>query len=266
MVDDGLYDPERHACPLPDVVLGQHVLPLRAGTVATRSGAAMSAADSFKITIFGRGGHASMPHLTVDPVVVACHVVVRWQTIVSREVPPDEIAVLTVGSLQSGSTEDVISSEAVLKINIRSVSAEWREKILESMMRIVKLECEIAQCPKPPLFEATSRFPLTLNDAATTAKISESFTTYFGDAHNPNMKNALASEDFSILASVIDRPYCYWFWGGIAPEIWDEHKQNGTLAQIPGNHSPMFAPVLQPTLRTGVDAMTVAALTFLMCD
>ncbi|MCJ1388933.1 hypothetical protein MMC18_001784 [Xylographa bjoerkii] len=263
MVEDGLYDPERHACPLPDVVLGQHVLRLRAGTVATVPGAALSAADSFEITIYGRGGHGSMPHLTIDPVVVACHVVVRLQTVVSREVPPDEIAVITVGSLRSGSTEDVISNEAVLKINIRSVSVEWREKILESMERIVKLECEIAQCPKPPSIKATSRFPLTLNDADTTAKLTESFTAYFGDAYNPNMRNALASEDFSILGSAIDRPYCFWFWGGIAPEVWDEHERNGTLGHLPGNHSQMFAPILQPTLRTGVDAMTVAALTFL---
>lgn len=263
MVDDGLYDPQKHNCPKPDVVLGQHVLPFRAGTVATRFGAPMSAADSFEVTIRGRGGHASMPHLTVDPIVVACHIVVRWQTIISREVPPSEIAVLTVGSLQSGSTEDVISSTAVLKVNIRSVSKKWRQKILDSMKRVATLECEIAQCPEPPSFKATSQFPLTVNDGPIMETIRDNFTAYFGDNHNPHIENALASEDFSILASSIDRPCCYWFWGGIDPEIYDEHQRQGTLADLPGNHSPMFAPALRPALKTGVDAFTVAALSVL---
>src|SRR5271168_1062070 len=133
MVDDGLYDESKHACPIPDVVLGQHILPFPAGCVGTRAGTFMSAADSFKVTIFGRGGHGSMPHCCIDPVVIASHVVVRLQTIASREVPPDETAVVTVGALQAGSTENVISDEAVLKINIRSVSEEWREPILASV-------------------------------------------------------------------------------------------------------------------------------------
>lgn len=263
MVDDGLYDPKKHNCPIPDVVLGQHVLPMRAGTVGTRKGSPMSSADSFEITIHGRGGHGSMPHLTIDPVVVACSVVMRWQVIISREVPPSEIAVLTVGSIQSGSTEDVISDKAVLKVNIRSVSEDWRSRILDSMERIVKFECEMAQCPMPPDIVPTSHFPLTTNDEATINTINEGFAAYFGTAHNPNMENALASEDFSVLASAVNRPCCYWFFGGIEADEYDKHKAMGTLAQIPGNHSPMFAPVLQPTLVTGVDAMTVAALSML---
>ena len=93
--------------------------------------------------------------------------------------------------------------------------------------------------------------------------IKSSFAAYFGDNYNSHMENALASEDFSILATSIDRPCCYWFYGGIEPSIYDEHKEKGTLAEIPGNHSSKFAPVLQPTLTTGVDAMTIAALSML---
>lgn len=263
MVDDGLYDSKRHNCPLPDVVLAQHVLPGKAGTVASRRGSPMSAADSFKITIHGQGGHASMPHVTVDPVVVACATVMRWQTIISREVPPNEIAVITVGSIQSGSTEDVVSDEAILLVNIRTVSKQWREHILESVKRIVNLECQIAQCPKPPDIEATSQFPLTINDDQTLDTINAGFSAYFGDAFNPDAGNALASEDFSTLATSIDRPCCYWFFGGVDPADYEKHEKAGTLHQIPGNHSPMFAPALQPTLTTGVDAMTVAALSVL---
>jgi len=86
MIDDGMYDTERHAVPIPDICLGQHVFPMLAGTVETKTGTVMSAANSFKITIYGRGGHGSSPHLTIDPVLIASYIVVRLQTVVSREV------------------------------------------------------------------------------------------------------------------------------------------------------------------------------------
>ena len=263
MVDDGLYSKDKHACPIPDVVLGQHVFPLPAGHTATRAGPVMSAANSFKITIYGSGGHGSMPHRTIDPVVIASHIVVRLQTIVSREVPPDETAVVTVGALQAGSTENVISDEAILKINIRTVSTEWRERVLNSVKRIIKAECLAGNCPKEALIEPTSSFPLTVNDAAVVAKINESFTSYFGpENHDGNVKNVLGSEDFGILGSAVDRPYCFWFFGGHDPKMFKEMADKGEHHQVPVNHSPYFAPVIQPTLTVGVDALVVAALTY----
>ncbi len=263
MVDDGLYDSSRHACPVPDVVLGQHVFPLQAGKTATRAGPIMSAADSFKVTIYGSGGHGSMPHRTIDPVVIASHIVVRLQTIVSREVPPDEIAVVTVGALQAGSTENIISDEAVLKINIRTVSVEWRERILASVKRIVKAECLAGNCPKEATVEPTSSFPLTINDVEVTGAINKAFSSYFGSNHDPNIKNVLGSEDFGILGSSVDRPYCFWFFGGHDEKMYDELVKKGEEQNIPVNHSPFFAPVVQPTLTTGVDALVVAALSYL---
>lgn len=264
MVDDGLYLEDKHACPIPDVVLGQHVFPLQAGKTATRVGPVMSAADSFKVTIYGSGGHGSMPHRTIDPVVIASHIVVRLQSIVSREVPPDETAVVTVGALQAGSTENIISDEAVLRINIRTVSTEWRDRVLASVKRIIKAECLAGNCPKEALIEPTSSFPLTVNDATVTAKINESFTSYFGsENHDPNVKNVLGSEDFGILGSAIDRPYCFWFFGGHDPKLFEGHSGGSEHHSIPVNHSPYFAPILQPTLTVGVDALVVAALTYL---
>ena len=263
MVDDGLYDESKHACPVPDIVLGQHVMPFPAGSVGTRAGSFMSAADSFKITIFGRGGHGSMPHRCIDPVVIASHVVVRLQTIASREVPPDETAVVTVGALQAGSTENVISDEAVLKINIRSVSEEWRKQILASVRRIVKAECEAGNCPKEPTIEPTSSFPLTVNDKTLTEALDKSFAGHFNSQHLPNLKSVLGSEDFGILGTSVKRPYCYWMFGGVGQAEWAEREKNGTLNEQPVNHSPYFAPVIQPTLTTGTDAMAIAALTFL---
>lgn len=139
MIDDGLYYDK---IPTPDYVLGQHVLPLRAGRVGNRKGVIMGAADSFKITLFGRGGHGSMPHRSVDPVVLAANVVLRLQTIVSREIDPSDMAVVTVGSVQAGSTENVIADHAILKVNIRTTSSETRDRVLAAMRRIVKAECE----------------------------------------------------------------------------------------------------------------------------
>ena len=263
MVDDGLYDPKKHACPVPDMVLGQHVMPYRAGSVETKAGTMMSAADSFKVTIYGRGAHGSQPHHAIDPVVIASYIVVRLQTICSREVPPDETAVVTVGSIQAGDTENIISAEAVLKIDIRSVTQEWRRRILESVKRVVRAECEAGRCPKEPVFERTRTFPLTHNDKEVNNAIEKSFSSWFGENHKSKPKPHLASEDVSILASSVNRPCCYWFFGGIDAKDWDERENNGTLDEIAVNHSPYFAPVLQPTLKTGVEALTVAIMTFL---
>jgi amidohydrolase len=263
MVDDGLYDESKHACPIPDIVLGQHVLPLPAACVGTRAGTFMSAADSFKITIFGSGGHGSMPHRCIDPVVIASHIVVRLQTIASREVPPNETAVVTVGALQAGSAENVISDEAVLKVNIRTVSPEWRDRVLASVRRIVKAECEAGNCPKEPTIEPTSSFPLTVNDKMVTETLDKSFSSHFGSKHMANLQNILGSEDFGILGTSVKRPYCYWVFGGVAQAEWAEREKKGTLNEQPINHSPFFAPVAQPTLTTGTDALAVAALTFL---
>jgi len=134
MVDDGLY----HKVPVPDVVLAQHVMPFKAGKVAVRAGTMIAAADSFKITLFGRGGHGSMPQLCIDPVLLAANVVVRLQGIVAREVDPAEAAVLTVGSSQAGHTENVIADKAVLKVDIRSQHAATRDRVLSAMRRIVE--------------------------------------------------------------------------------------------------------------------------------
>ena len=260
MLDDGLYG--RHGCPEPDVCLGQHVFPFKAGNVYTRSGATMSAADSYRITIYGKGGHGSMPHSCIDPVVIASHIVVRLQTLVSREVPPDETAVVTVGSLKAGDTVNVIADEAVLQVNIRSVSEQWRKVLLDGLKRIVKAEGEAGRATKEAKFEKLNEFPLCDNDEGVTRKVEESFSQYFGKRHDPTMKAVLGSEDFPWLGSDIGKPYMFWFFGGYDPEEYEKRVSNHTTNEIPVNHSPFFAPVIQPTLKTGVEAMVVGALTF----
>ncbi|KAH7409003.1 hypothetical protein BKA64DRAFT_663971 [Cadophora sp. MPI-SDFR-AT-0126] len=272
MVEDGLYDERRHACPVPDVVLGQHVMPFASGEVGTRIGSFASAADSFKVEVFGRGGHASQPHRTIDPVVLASHIVVRLQTVVSREVDPREAAVVTVGSIQAGQTENIIASSALLKLNIRTVTPQTRTRVLSAIKRIVSAECTASGSPQPPSWQPTSSFPFTINDTKTTETVQKAFNEYFKDKHNADCAPLGGSEDFAILATEAPNPkaeggkgvpYCYWVFGGVDAENWREKEREGKLDEVPINHSAYFAPVVQPTLRTGVDALVVGALAFL---
>ncbi|KAL4784129.1 hypothetical protein BJX76DRAFT_348045 [Aspergillus varians] len=258
MVDDGLYD----KIPLPDYAFGQHVMRLRAGNIGSRPGTIMAAADSMKITVFGRGGHGSLPHHTVDPVVLAAHIVVRLQTIVSREVDPTDLGVLTVGSLQAGQTENIIADRAEIGIDFRSVKLATRDKIISAVERIVLAECMASGSPKPPIFTPTRRFPPTVNSDAVAAQLAIAFGDYLEDFDGDTPRSNV-SEDFSTLATSRGIPCCFWFLGGIDAQVWDEALAKGATEEIAGNHSALFAPVIQPTLRTGVDALCLAALSFL---
>lgn len=261
MVKDGLY--ERHGCPVPDVLLGQHVLWGKSGSVYTRPGALMTAADGLTIRVYGRGGHGSQPHRSIDPAVLASHIVLRLQNIVSREVPPGELAVVTVGSVQVGSASNIIGDEAVLQVSTRSVSEYWRSAIHAAIRRVVKAECEASNSPRDPEFDVLFATSVVDNDSKVTETISDGFKNHFGDAFDPDTQVLTASEDFGDLAHAVKRPYCYWFFGGNDPEDWERLNKEGKLDSIPTNHSPFFAPVVQPTLKTGTEALVVGALSFL---
>jgi len=243
---------------------------LASGTVGTRVGTFASAAGSFKVTVYGRGGHASQPHVTVDPVVMAAYIIVRLQTVVSREVDPQDAAVVTVGRVQAGMTENIIASEATIKINVRPVKPETREKVLAAIKRIVKVECDASGATAEPRWEPTSNFPFTINDAVVTNTLAAAFSKQFGDKHDHVSPLLGGSEDFSILATEAPNkngckgvPYSYWNFGGTDAKMYDELINAGKKDQITIDHSAYFAPVVQPTMATGVDALVVAALTFL---
>lgn len=257
MVRDCLYN----KVPVPDCVLGQHVLAMRAGTVGSKVGTIMAASNRYKITLFGRGGHGSMPHRTIDPVVLASSVVLRLQTIVSREVDPSEFAVVSVASLQAGQTENIIADKAVIKVDIRTVSTKTREKIIAAVQRIVKAECAASGSPKDPIFEAITVFPMTVNDETLNNTVAASFQGHF-QIFEPDTDRSSASEDVTILGMSQNRPCMYWFFGGIDHQTWDQAEKEGTAQEnIPVNHSPFFAPVIQPTMKTGVETLSLAALT-----
>jgi amidohydrolase len=247
----------------PEVALCQHVLPLPAGVVGTRVGPTLSAADSMRITVHGRGAHGSMPQASVDPVVLAAMIVVRLQTVISREVQPGEPAVLTVGSVQAGTKSNVIPDHAVIALNVRSYDEHTRAAILEAIRRIVTAECEASRSPQPPDFELFDRFPVTENDAEVTEKVAAAFRSQFGEQAR-ELPLQTASEDFSDIPGALGIPYTYWGIGGIDPGSYERARAAGKIAEdIPVNHSATFAPVIQPTLDTGTSALVVAALAWL---
>lgn len=259
MVEDGLAD----FIPQPDVALAQHVMPLRTGRVGTHAGPALTTADSMRITVYGRGAHGSMPQAAVDPVVLAAMIVVRLQTVVSREVAPSETAVLTVGSIQGGTKSNVIPDQATLQLNIRTFSDSTRSTILDAIRRIVTAECQASGCPKEPDFELFDHFPLTNNERATTERVAAAFGDFFGSRFRPAGQQS-ASEDFSDIPTALGMPYTYWFIGGTDADTYDAAAEADRIAQdIPVNHSAAFAPVIQPTLDTGTQSLVVAALAWL---
>lgn len=259
MVADGLVD----LLPPVDVALAQHVFPIPAGRVATHPGPMLSAADSIRITVYGRGAHGSMPQAGVDPVVLAAMIVLRLQAIVSREVAPAETVVLTVGSIHAGSKSNVIGDHAQLEVNLRTYDEAVRDAVLAAIRRVVTAECQASDSPRGPEFELYDRFPPTVNDDAATARVSDAFDAYFGE-RSGQIGAGTASEDFSDLARALDAPYTFWGVGGTDEQLYREALDAGHVTQdVPVNHSPTFAPVIQPTLDTGTQALVVAALGWL---
>ena len=258
MIKDGLYN----KVPKPDVVLSQHVLRMKAGTVNVRAGRLLTAADSFDVRVFGRGGHGSAPQACVDPILMAANIVTRLQGVVSREVTPGELCVVTCGSIQGGQTANVIPDYCDLKLNMRTYDAKTRDRVVAAIQRIIEAECTASGAPQRPEIKRTYSTPATINDEATAEALKKTFGDYFKEKF-VDMEPAAAGEDFSHLATAAGAPYVMWFFGGLDEKTWDDAVANGTLNQLPGNHSPFFAPVVQPTIKTGVDAMALGALTFL---
>jgi amidohydrolase len=255
MVKDGLAK----RFPKPTVALAQHVLPLPSGQTAIRSGILLSQSNSLQVKLFGRGGHGSSPETTVDPVVMAAATVMRLQTVVSREIAMTDNAVVTVGSLQAGRSANVIPNEAVLQLNIRTLDDQVRDQVLSAVRRIVNGEASMSGAPKPPEITALGQFPLTVNDEDATRKVAEALRQRLGAERVRPTGPASASEDFSELPGAWNVPSVYWIVGGTDPQKYAEAERTGKLNELPSNHSPEFAPVVNPTLRTGIEAMLAAS-------
>src|SRR3954451_10151525 len=258
MIDDGLFE----RFPKPEVILGQHVMPAPAGAIGYRPGITQAAADSLEVRMFGRGAHGSMPESSVDPVVMAAATVLRLQTIVSREVAARQAAVVTIGALQAGTKDNVIPDEALLKLNVRTFDEPVRAHVLEAIKRIVEAEATAPGAPRPPELTTTEHYPLTINDPRCTDRVAAALRAHFGDDRVHQLASPYsASEDFGSFGTEWGVPSVFWYVGGTDARAYREAEQAGRIAQdIPTNDNGRQAPVIHPTLETGVQAMTIAAL------
>lgn len=259
MVDDGLLDRVPH----PTVILGQHVAPGPAGMLFYHPEYTLAASDALEITLFGRGGHGSRPEATVDPIVMAAAVILRLQTIVGREVAATDQAVVTVGVVEAGTKNNIIPETATLKLSVRTFDPVVRSKVLAAVERIVRGEAAASGAPREPEIVTLYSGPATHNDADALATVLSAFRARFG-GQVMEVPAGTGSEDFGQLGAAAGAPSVYWFLGGADPQLFAPPADLfQVLAEIPSNHSPEYAPVIEPTLSMGVDALVTAARAWL---
>jgi amidohydrolase len=264
MLDDGFLE----RFPRFDVALGQHITSAPSTHLYACPGVFMAAADSLRITVHGRGGHGSTPQATIDPVVIAASIVLRLQTIVAREVAPNDVAVVTVAAIHAGRKENVIPAEAELKVNVRTFDPDVRAHVLAAITRIVQAEAAAAGAPREPEIAPINGFPLLTNDVEATRKVMAAFSGAFGAdcVHETTPKTG--SEDFGCFAEAAGVPSVFWNFGGFDPALFPDGPERPQVAvaagRAPGGHSPEFVPTgLEPTLRRAVEAMLTAAAIWL---
>ena len=252
MIDDGFFEKFGK----PDYGFALHVCPGPYGHVMYKSGVLTSNSDTLELTFNGRGAHGSMPSMSIDPVMMAARFTVDVQSVISREKDPSAFGVVTIGSIQAGTAANIIPDKALLRGTIRTFDPAVRDKVLAGIQRTAKAVAEMSAAPAPDL-TLTSGGKAVVNDQALTERTGAVFKAAFGENAMVIPAPGPASEDYSefILAGV---PSVYFAIGGFDPKMMEEYKKAGK--PLPGNHSPFFAPVPEPTIRTGVEAMTLAVM------
>ena len=252
MLDDGLFT----RFGKPDIGFAQHVGPAPFGTLSYRAGIYNTASDSLEITFKGRGAHGSTPNASIDPIVEAARFVTDVQTLISREKDPNAFGVISVGSIQAGSAPNIIPDQAQVRGTIRTRDAAVREKLLEGIRRTANGEAVLSGAPAPDV-KFIPGGKLLINDAAITARTEKVFKAAFGEHATYEPAPGNPSEDYSefIVAGV---PSLFWSLGGLDPAVIADARAKGV--PVPANHTPQFAPTPEPTIRFGVEAMTLAVL------
>jgi amidohydrolase len=259
MFKAGLYD----KIPTPDYAIALHDnSSLPAGTIGYREGAFMASVDMMDITVSGKGGHGAAPHTTIDPVVLSSQMVLAFQTIVSRTINPIEPAVVTVGSIHGGTVHNIIPDQVKMQLTLRSYSEEVRDTTIASIRRISKNLALAAGLPEDKMPVITIRdpqTPATINDPALTQRLVGVFRKNFGEDKVVEMAPNMVGEDFSRFGMQDKKvPICMFWLGAVDPAKVKEAEKTGET--LPSLHSPFFVPLPEPTIKTGVSAMSAAAL------
>src|SRR4051794_81612 len=251
MLADGLFTRFKK----PDVAFALHDGPFPHGTIRYRTGIGSSIADGLYIKFRGRGGHGAAPQATIDPVMIASRFIVEVQSVISREKDPTEFGVVSVGAIHAGTVGNIIPDEATLLGTIRSFKPEVRARVHAGIERMAKAAAAMSDAP-PPEIRIEEGTKSVINDAAVVAPAEQALKAAFGDkvATSPP---GTPSEDFSEFAAA-GVPSMMFNIGVYDFEPWKAAMQSGT--PLPGNHSPLFAPVPKPTIETGVKAMTLVVL------
>jgi hippurate hydrolase len=256
MLDDGLYK----RFPKPDYALALHTDPLQpAGVVSYAEGLTMANSDTVDIVVKGRGGHGSAPHLTIDPVVLAARIVLDLQTIPSREVNPVDPCVVTVGSIHGGTKSNIIPNEVKLQLTVRTTRTEVRDHVLTAIDRIAKAAAVGARAPEPDVRVRLENFtPATFNDPALARRTGAAFRAALGEASVKGRLPVMGAEDFGRYSQG-GVPALMYFLGTITPEKYAAAQKPGGPV-LPGWHSDSYAPVPEPSIRTGVRTECLAVL------
>jgi hippurate hydrolase len=224
---------------------------LPVGQVGITPGIYNTNADSLRITIYGKGGHGSAPHATIDPIVIAARTILALQTITSREVKPGEMAVITVGYIQAGTKNNIIPDHAELGLTVRTYKAEVRKQILAAIARITKAEAEAGGAPREPLIEHYEATDSVYNDPALAQRLRIPLEAALGKENVITTEPITPSEDY---AYFIEQgvPSLYFSLGGADPQKYAQAQASGVT--LPSNHSPLFAPDVDPALHTAIEA------------
>lgn len=258
MLRDGLYE----RFPKPDYAIALHDnSEIAAGKVGVTPGYALASSTSVDLLIRGLGGHGAKPETTRDPIVIAAQVVLALQTLISRENSPLDPAVITVGSIHGGSKHNIISDEVKMQLTVRTYKEEVRKRILASIERVAKNIALAAGVPEnlaPVVTVSDSWVAATYNNPELTERLAIVFAKALGQTNVERTLPAMVGEDFGYLSLEQKIPAAIFWLGAVDPAKIKANKETGT--PLPSLHSPLFAPLPEPTLRTGVKAMTSAVL------
>lgn len=258
MIADGLF----RRFHVPDYALAYHVSSeMQAGTIGYRPGPFMAGVNSADITVHGVGGHGAMPHIAVDPIVLASRMVLAFQTIPSREISPLEPAVVTVGSIHGGTVHNIIPDEVKMQLTIRYYNDKVYESIIESLRRISSGIAMSAGLPESHYPELTFAQPVppVINDEILVNKAVSSFGSVLGNENVIRVEPITTAEDFALYGRTQDKVPIAMFWLGSVNQVrFEDFITNST--PIPHLHSPDFYPDFEPTYRTGVLGMSRVVL------